>query len=970
MTPITELERSLLNRIVQTITPDAAAIVDGAGRRVVVSEGLEDDEPKWSALARVVETGGAISETNLARSILAVPFKRGAEEIEGIMYVEVLAPRRLKHRDLAILQELRRRAEKRLLPRRRGRRNLQRKRLLEAKRSAISTLNIITRVLKPERAVVLVKIDDEPVVLSSQGLVNDDSLEDTDISKELLEHLWEQGEPVYFADAQQELDPAEFPEIAEYRIKSVAAVPLLDHNGDCQGLVYLDSRNVPKRFLAPQLSILSRFTDSLRQELMWLLDEEESMGGGASAVSVPEEVADHSDSIPPFARRGDAMASSEEEMAAEDSDDDVITVEESKEAGVQELGLDPGSEATLEDEIPAVSLLDELDELDELRREPSESTIEVAPERAALLRKLAKDALSDDDADDPLVSLIEPDLEEEDQEALPERFEFSNSFEQMIEAQLQERVVDSPESDEVADEAEMEEPEPVEAKAESESKEGTDGRGPEFEEFDYPNDQPLSFPEPEEEEIVEEVEPEGAIELEPEEVEVVVEPEKIEKLSDFQLQALSLLEAVEAEDARVVEPGREKAIELESESDSVGDEEWDYMPPPTTEPEVFSPVDAEDDFDEEQEGEDLLSFLEHEALEPSMPVLEEEPEPDQEPEPEVEEAPEVELEPEQAVEFEEELEPEVALEPEPEEEPEPVLELEPEPEMEPEPEVEEAPEVELEPEQAFEFEEELEPEVALEPEPEEEPEPEPVLELEPEPEMEPEPEVEEAPEVELEPEQAFEFEEEPEPEPEPEPAFESEEHDPPPPFAKTIEVVEFPLPELPEEAPEETREIEPEVHTLHIRPEPSRESEAVTTALTRYPESAPATALPAKPKKELSLWQKIWLAIWPWARKEETEYVNLLTVRGRVSLEGDVDPSTMTRITLRFAKPRMSVTLELTGSETEYIYHAGFKDETTPVFNLVVEREGYSPVKLSKVKVVSDEDGFTADVSEITLLPK
>ena len=918
MTPITELERSLLNRIVQTITPDAAAIVDGAGRRVVVSEGLEDDEPKWSALARVVETGGAISETNLARSILAVPFKRGAEEIEGIMYVEVLAPRRLKHRDLAILQELRRRAEKRLLPRRRGRRNLQRKRLLEAKRSAISTLNIITRVLKPERAVVLVKIDDEPVVLSSQGLVNDDSLEDTDISKELLEHLWEQGEPVYFADAQQELDPAEFPEIAEYRIKSVAAVPLLDHNGDCQGLVYLDSRNVPKRFLAPQLSILSRFTDSLRQELMWLLDEEESMGGGASAVSVPEEVADHSDSIPPFARRGDAMASSEEEMAAEDSDDDVITVEESKEAGVQELGLDPGSEATLEDEIPAVSLLDELDELDELRREPSESTIEVAPERAALLRKLAKDALSDDDADDPLVSLIEPDLEEEDQEALPERFEFSNSFEQMIEAQLQERVVDSPESDEVADEAEMEEPEPVEAKAESESKEGTDGRGPEFEEFDYPNDQPLSFPEPEEEEIVEEVEPEGAIELEPEEVEVVVEPEKIEKLSDFQLQALSLLEAVEAEDARVVEPGREKAIELESESDSVGDEEWDYMPPPTTEPEVFSPVDAEDDFDEEQEGEDLLSFLEHEALEPSMPVLEEEPEPDQEPEPEVEEAPEVELEPEQAVEFEEELEPEVALEPEPEEEPEP----------------------------------------------------EPVLELEPEPEMEPEPEVEEAPEVELEPEQAFEFEEEPEPEPEPEPAFESEEHDPPPPFAKTIEVVEFPLPELPEEAPEETREIEPEVHTLHIRPEPSRESEAVTTALTRYPESAPATALPAKPKKELSLWQKIWLAIWPWARKEETEYVNLLTVRGRVSLEGDVDPSTMTRITLRFAKPRMSVTLELTGSETEYIYHAGFKDETTPVFNLVVEREGYSPVKLSKVKVVSDEDGFTADVSEITLLPK
>lgn len=401
MNPHQELERSILSRILQNIDPDAAAIISKNGQEILARHGFEtaDHEPKWSIVERSIESGGPISETNLTHSILCMPFKGGNEEIKGLMYVELHRPRRLKHRDLAILQELRRRVEKKFPPGSPvGARALTMRKLVEARRSANSTLSIVTRVLKPERAVVLVEIDGHPRVLASHGLPHEDSLNDAEVSARLLDHLWERKTPLYLVDAQRELDQEEFPEVTDFKIRSVAACPMVGNDGLCRGLVYIDSRNVPSRFTDPQLSILVRFADSLRNDLQWLISPDSSAreSGKFDTTQVTQEAASRRNtSVPPFARRttpADPVAAPQTELHAQESadledsfEDDVITIEVSMEEEHPSMELEAVPEPTQEDEIPAVSTSTETAHRPTT---PTDTTIEVSPEKAALLREL------------------------------------------------------------------------------------------------------------------------------------------------------------------------------------------------------------------------------------------------------------------------------------------------------------------------------------------------------------------------------------------------------------------------------------------------------------------------------------------------------------------------------------------------------------------------------------------------------
>ena len=107
MVDTAEFERDLLARIVQNIKPSKAAIFSGQNYQMSVSHGVETDqnELNMELVEKVVQTEGPVSDKVHKRQ-LAVPYKNADGKIIGVMYVEIAAPRRLKFRDLAILQGL------------------------------------------------------------------------------------------------------------------------------------------------------------------------------------------------------------------------------------------------------------------------------------------------------------------------------------------------------------------------------------------------------------------------------------------------------------------------------------------------------------------------------------------------------------------------------------------------------------------------------------------------------------------------------------------------------------------------------------------------------------------------------------------------------------------------------------------------------------------------------------------------
>lgn len=903
-----ELERSILNRILQNIDPDAAAIISENGQGIVAQHGFEEPEhkPKWSVVERSIESGGPISETNLTHSILCMPFKNGKDELQGLMYVELHRPRRLKHRDLAILQELRRRVEKKFTPSNPASLRAQAMRkLVEARRSANSTLSIVTRVLKPERALVLVEIEGQASVLASHGLSEEESLDESEISKKLIDYLWIQKAPLFLSDAQRELDPEEFAELTVHRIKSVAACPMLGDDGVCRGLVYIDSRNVPNRFTDPQLSILARFADSLRNDLQWLVSPD-SIQQPEPAKTVQETAVRRGSSVPPFARR----ATSSESLPAvshgqhlfepsaeleQSTEDDVITIEVSVEDR-DGLDYEEAPEATQEDEVAAVA---PSSELDEVRSTPVDSTIEVTPEKAALLRAM------------PVEQTLIPEMESEE---VPEAALFSSddsdsgppSVLNLDPPDLEEPPLFNMESFESAfNTGSWSSPEPADVQTPAPHEIQTIETEP------LSADTTLATEESYRQEATKQLLESGDGWFVSDEL-ISGSPEAEE--SDVELEEIDELEA-EAERDDVVE----------ADSPEVGDE-----------PEFVAEAPVERALDVETEPAELELEEDDFSGYPSFEELSEESyEPEAEPEPEPEE--------EVFQESEDSTDPETEIE-----EAEPVLEPDAQIEREAEIEAEAEPDIE----ELGEESDGSEPEAVL-----------PPVEEEPEPISEPEP-VQSLSEVEAPSEEIPSIEDDLLEEPEPSMQAQT-------PIEETIESLIEPESDWVERLASAQEPMNSFLSTGVIST-PKTSSISATSAALSVLTPPGATALAPFERKKLGFWQRLFQALWPWAKKQEEGYrdLTLLSIQGNVVLEGVPQKDGRTTVTLRFANPDMAVLLDLGEGGGAYHYNACFQDSERPAVSLLVQREGYQQVKLSNVKIKTHERGYLADISEITLLPK
>ena len=91
-----EFERALLDRLVKSLRPDFAAVVCGPEESVVFSlESGAGRKPNPRIVERVLESKKPVSEATERRGSLAVPYLDESDNVEGVMYIEVDAPRRL-----------------------------------------------------------------------------------------------------------------------------------------------------------------------------------------------------------------------------------------------------------------------------------------------------------------------------------------------------------------------------------------------------------------------------------------------------------------------------------------------------------------------------------------------------------------------------------------------------------------------------------------------------------------------------------------------------------------------------------------------------------------------------------------------------------------------------------------------------------------------------------------------------------
>ena len=284
-----KFERALLKRMVQALQPDFAAVVCGPGDAVVfAAEPAEQKrKPNPKVVGRVVESGEPFSESNKELGILAVPYLDGGGAVDGVMYLEVKAPRRLKNIDYAILQKLRKQIEERTNHQKRPQPAGQS--LDKAKKSARATLDIILRVLKPERASIFARHDGNLTSLAAQRQKGEPFTPAPGITNVMLESLIGLKRASFLQDAQAEEEWRELgieqPPPGESR--SVACCPLKASNGSVQGLILLDSPTTPNLFDGSELLILERLAGSLENELAWLL-----------SIDGPNEATDAESTLP------------------------------------------------------------------------------------------------------------------------------------------------------------------------------------------------------------------------------------------------------------------------------------------------------------------------------------------------------------------------------------------------------------------------------------------------------------------------------------------------------------------------------------------------------------------------------------------------------------------------------------------------------------------------------------------------
>lgn len=281
-----EFEQALLKRMVQALQPDFAAVVCGPGDSIVFAAdpGQRSRNPNPSVVGKVLESGEPASESTPEKGTLAVPYLDSNNSVQGVMYIEVNPPRRLKNIDLAILQRLREKVEQR----HKGKSDTPKdgQTVESAQKAASATLDIVLRVLKPPRASIFAWVEGQLKPLAAQEMGGESFAPAISIEPALIESLLRQGRSTFLTDAQSDVEWESLGLTSPPgQSRSAACCMLRDEAKRPRGLVFLDCVENPGLFDGSELLILERLAGSLEKEISWLLNNHDDIDDVSAAIT-------------------------------------------------------------------------------------------------------------------------------------------------------------------------------------------------------------------------------------------------------------------------------------------------------------------------------------------------------------------------------------------------------------------------------------------------------------------------------------------------------------------------------------------------------------------------------------------------------------------------------------------------------------------------------------------------------------
>ena len=122
-------------------------------------------------------------------------------------------------------------------------------------------------------------------------------------------------------------------------------------------------------------------------------------------------------------------------------------------------------------------------------------------------------------------------------------------------------------------------------------------------------------------------------------------------------------------------------------------------------------------------------------------------------------------------------------------------------------------------------------------------------------------------------------------------------------------------------------------------------------------------------KKKPSFIKRAWKFFWPFGGKGGT-FLTPVTISGEIFLDGKVENDSPVEVILFFPDQDMRVTLQLTDEESEYFFSGNFSGDEPPRVSLRVQKKGYFPTKIPRIKLHSSEEGFHAEINPIELLSR
>lgn len=870
-----KVERTFLERMVEALQPDFAAIVCGPADTVVFAAYSEDKnkKPNPDIVEKVLESARPAGEMTLEGTTLAVPYFDGSKAVAGILYIEVYPPRRLKRADLATMQDLQQKIES-------EHRYSIRKQTLEAKEEAarkvaLGHVDIILKVLNPPRASVFAVVDGKLKAIASQESSGKRFPAVESLNPLLIQALMRSGKSDHLADAlcTEAAKHLGLPEPAG-ESRSVACCPLRDSNQEVKGLVFLDSITETHLFNGSELPILERLARSLESELSWVLD-------GDTGLAVDENELDS----PSFQEMyGGGLLS----LFAGDTIDARELYSALELAGLEKEPENPESSPAVQEEEPDLSgastLFPEQTEL-------NESTLPAATQRSA-----EGSSFSPEDDDEPYEpALFDPD-------------EF-----------------DPEESD--ADYPGPEEPDEVSAEVEV-------------------REHPVLPTIDSQEEVEDSLEDLYSLNPEP-----LFSTEHLSIASTSTNWSEEKADWPEAESETWSEPLATQEPGAQFEPLAGAESDADFEPLATGE--------SETDFEILQAAESQAAFEPLSVTEPETDfksLAAEEPEVDFEPLATTESETDIEPLERAAVETFDATRAEVGFEP--------LVAMEPESDFEPLAATE--PESDFDPFATRQMEPELEPPATTEPEPTAE------LELTDSAEalfhdtddsehlLEP---IVDAPP----PAAAYQN-----------PEAEAQDLDREPPDSnERFEEWEESLAQLEVDEQsgeflsfEEAEDIEYSEEIHHYDDTDPYQDHPLSVDHDDLPEVAPSSAEPVakeSSQSKPSFIKRAWKSLWKFGSDEGT-YLTPVTITGEVFVDGKIDNDEPIEVILFFPEQDMRVILQLTGEDTEYFFSGNFSGREPPRVSLRVQKTGYFPAKLPRIRLHETESGFMAELNPIELL--